>query len=603
MNNPKAAHVRFSYTSLKPTAFGLTVLSAFFTFYNYFLLQGPEKWIILALTSFATTVYFALFLILRKENALYNYTSLLTGVIFILPYFNTLLHMWLYNDPLQTSNILLLHVGVGIIVIKRSWFAGIITITTLVWLIIAVQLGFSSEWGHYVFSLIAAIILAFIANSIIQLNFKNLEEARETEQQQNKELKVAKTELEKQSEELKTSLVKVEQAKEIALQASKAKENFLSTMSHELRTPLNAVIGLTNLLVENNPREDQLDDLETLQFSADNLLSLINDILDFSKIEAGKIQLEQVSFRPEKLLDNLQRSFQNKAQEKGIKLSFEIDQLPAEVLIGDPVRLTQIMNNLISNALKFTDKGTVKFNCKLIDTKEDHLILRWEVQDTGIGIPKEKQKAIFEAFEQADSNTTRKFGGTGLGLSITRKLVQLMGGELKVESEENKGALFYFTITLKLAKNQQDQTKVKIDDKKASSKSTQLPELPKNIKVLIVEDNEINIKVVSKILKNNGVAHEIVKDGSSACQLIQNKQYHLVLMDLQMPIMDGYEATKNIRAMDDEYFKNVPIIALTASVLLDVQEGVLEAGMNDYVSKPIEVNILLEKMIKVLAES
>lgn len=602
MKKVKNAHKEFSYSSLKPIALSIALSGVGFTIFNYLLLEGDQKYILIGLTAFTSIVFFALWFVLRKPKALYNHMTEVMLLMAILPFFSVFTHMWLYNDPLQTSLILLLDVMLSTIIMNRKLLIGIISATTIFWFFTAAHFGFTDPWIHFIFSFIPTLMLAGIANTIIYVNFRNIQLSQEKEFQKNEELNSAKQELEKQSSELKLTISELEQAKEEVIRATKYKAQFLSAMSHELKTPLNAVIGLSRILYKNNPRKDQLDDLETLQFSADSLLSLINDLLDFSKMKAGKVRLEEVEFDIDKLLERLIHSFKNKASERGLVVKYELSNMPTTKVIGDPNRLTQVMNNLISNALKFTPEGEVLVKCFSDELSNEGLKVKIEVSDTGVGIPEDKIENIFEAFDQLHYDVSRKYGGTGLGLTICKKLVELMGGELSVKSKLGKGSIFYFTIPFKAVHSiKETATSLKLPNELVLTPPKEISHsFPKGFKVLLVDDNDLNVRVISKMLKSNGVQHEIVMEGSSACQLIQNKQYDLVLMDIQMPIMDGFEAAREIRSMDDEYFKNIPIIALTASGVLEVEDDVLEAGMNACVSKPIEVEVLLEKMKEVL---
>jgi PAS domain S-box-containing protein len=379
-------------------------------------------------------------------------------------------------------------------------------------------------------------------------------------------------------------------AKLVAEQASKVKAEFLSTMSHEIRTPMNAVIGLTHILIQEEPRPDQLETLKTLRFSAENLLVLLNDILDFSKIEAGKIVFEEIDFNLEEMLKNLRNTFFPKAEEKGIDIVLNYDNEIPRNIFGDPVRLAQILNNLVSNAIKFTDTGKVGINVLKLAKQEDHFVVKFEVTDTGIGIAEEQLERIFESFTQASSDITRKFGGTGLGLAISKKLVELQGGQLQVESLPEEGSKFHFYLRYKMG----NPENIAQTDSLFSGYFESL----NKIKVLIVEDNLINQVVARKFLQKWDVEYEITDNGQKAVDLIKEKDFDLVLMDIQMPVMDGYEASRRIRSLDGEKYKKLPIIALTASVLTEVHKKITSCGMNDYLIKPFNPSELYSKIKK-----
>lgn len=376
-------------------------------------------------------------------------------------------------------------------------------------------------------------------------------------------------------------------AKKSAEDAALAKQQFLSNMSHEIRTPLNAIINSTYHLLNESPRPDQHENLEILKFSSKNLLKLINEILDYSRIDSGKIELECIDFEIRKLIKGINRSLEYDLVRKGLVMELEIDERIPRVVRGDSVRLSQILMNLLGNAVKFTEKGKISLKAWVLEDLADSTRLRFEVGDTGIGIPENKQKEIFESFTQASSSTTRKYGGTGLGLAITKKLVELQGGRIELASRQGEGSIFSFFITYKKGEFASLNTGVDIPNSFPSLKG-------KN--VLVVEDNKINQKIVSMILSQWEATSDIAENGLVAMQKIQQQNYHLVLMDIQMPEMNGYEATENIRKMKGEYYKNLPIIALTASAFADDRDKILSYGMNGYIIKPFTPPELYSKI-------
>jgi PAS domain S-box-containing protein len=378
-------------------------------------------------------------------------------------------------------------------------------------------------------------------------------------------------------------------AKEKAEVAVVEKQQFTSIMSHEIRTPLNAVIGMTNILLMQEPRADQVNDLNTLKFAAENLLVLVNDILDFSKIEAGKVMLENIPIDLYKLIQNFKSSYQYRTDEKGIFINTIIDQEIPHNLLGDAMRLSQILNNLLSNAVKFTEKGFVEISIlKLVHINNDEVKVRFEVSDTGIGIAPDKQQSIFQMFSQAHSDTTRKFGGTGLGLTITRKLLQLFNSEIKLISELNKGTTFYFDIVFK--KSTAANTKI-LNNTLAEGTSKY-----KFKNVLLVEDNEVNRQVTTKFLMKWRLNVDTANDGLEAIKKIEQYNYDLILMDIYMPEMNGIEACKIIRNHANEQIKSTPIIALTAATMDNEKSTLIELGMNDYISKPFNPSDLYNKI-------
>lgn len=375
--------------------------------------------------------------------------------------------------------------------------------------------------------------------------------------------------------------------------SSKAKIDFLSTMSHELRTPLNGVIGLSNVLLMQNPREDQKENLDVLKFSAESLLTLINDILDFNKLEAGKLRLENTPVDLTRLLQNICGGLRLKAQEKLIVLDLNIDQqLRDKRIICDSLRLTQVLFNLLNNAVKFTDKGKVEVSADVMLIEEENVTIRFQVKDTGIGISKEQQLSIFDPFMQASSNITRKFGGTGLGLAIVKRILEVYNSTVHIESKPEKGSLFFFDINFQYI----TQDKIILSDETAGV--NRLSDL--KINVLIAEDNPVNVMVISKLLAVRNITPVIAGNGLLTVKMMQENKFDLVLMDIYMPDMGGFTAAKAIRAMEDEEKSKVPIIALTASVSEDVKLKVKESGMNDYLAKPFTPQALFEKIEKLL---
>lgn len=386
----------------------------------------------------------------------------------------------------------------------------------------------------------------------------------------------------------------MKEAKEKAEEATRAKSQFLSMMSHEIRTPLNAVIGLSNILMDEKPRPDQLEHLQLLKFSGENLLSIINDILDFSKIEAGKISLESVAFNLKDLFTKTVQMFEYRAADKGLKLKLRYDEKLPSFFSGDPVRISQVATNLIGNAVKFTEQGVVDVNVKGVERSGGFYQINVKVKDTGIGIEQESLNRIFESFAQANATTTRKFGGTGLGLSITRKLLNLMGSEIRVESTVGFGSTFQFDLNLKVA----DEI---VKQNEQSLTSDHVGFSGRKVKVLLVEDNRVNQVVALNFLKKWGMTTDVANNGLEALALVKTKQHHIVLMDLQMPEMDGYEAARKIREMEDSYFRDLPIIALTASAMMDIRDKVKQFGMSDFISKPFQPQDLYDKLVQHLS--
>ena len=383
---------------------------------------------------------------------------------------------------------------------------------------------------------------------------------------------------------------KLKEAIVVSDQLSKAKSNFLSTISHELRTPLNGVIGMSNVLILDSPREDQKENLNILKFSANNLMNLINAVLDINKIESGKIEIEKAPFKIFNLANNIYLTFKDRAERKGLNFNLIINNdLHSIGIIGDQTRLTQILSNLLENAVKFTKTGAVNFSIKLIEKQDNEIKLQFCISDTGIGIPADKQELVFESFAQASTSTTRNYGGTGLGLAIVKNLLELHDSTIIIKSELNIGTSFTFDICYNLfnfdTQEHTEPTYKIVEDMDISE-----------LKILIAEDNQMNILLMRKLLAKWNISPDFAANGSEAVEAFKIKDYDLILMDIHMPVMDGYEASIIIRNFTDKEKATVPIIALTASVAMDVRNKITDAGINDFVSKPFSPDELKAKL-------
>jgi signal transduction histidine kinase/ActR/RegA family two-component response regulator len=356
-------------------------------------------------------------------------------------------------------------------------------------------------------------------------------------------------------------------------EANQTQSKFLATMSHEIRTPMNGILGLLEVMLSTNVSEQQRSHLEKIKYSGDVLHRVLNDILDFSKLTAGKLIIENVPINIDQLIIDTSAVFQSQAQFKGIELDFCVDNNVKPSLIGDPTRITQVMNNLVNNAIKFTDTGKVNIGLAITYQTDTMQTLEFCVSDTGIGIPNNSKERIFSAFIQADDSTARKFGGTGLGLKIAKNLVEQMGGQIWVNSVENVGSQFFFTLSLIVSK-----------EHPINKKAVKHSRMQFTGRVLVAEDNDINQVVAQQVLLSYGLQVDLADDGQQCIDALENAHYDLVFMDLHMPNIDGFEACSIIRKTHPD----IPIVALTAAVLKDEVQKALDVGMNSHLSKPID---------------
>jgi len=401
--------------------------------------------------------------------------------------------------------------------------------------------------------------------------------------------------IKQKNEELEEYQKELIKAKDQADQARKTKENFLANMSHELRTPINGIIGLAHLLKTTNLDTEQAEMVNLLDLSSSSLLGVINDILDISKIESGKFRIVRSETNIRKFCQSVSDLMKFRALEKGLQLEVDLDPTLPGCINADSLRLNQILINLLSNAIKFTERGLIKLRVRVLNTEPGRVELEFSVIDTGIGIADGSLHRVFDSFEQAEDNTAQRFGGTGLGLSIVKKLGELKGGSVYVESKLGEGSTFSFRNWFDVLQ----------EDQAAEKKKLTISDLPKfnKLSVLVAEDNMVNQFMITKILKKWNINVAVVDDGSKVLDKLISEEFDLVLMDTHMPMMDGFEATRLIRTQLPAGKNQVPIISLSAAVLDEEQQAAMDAGVNDVLSKPFDPVVLYQKIVNLVGES
>jgi signal transduction histidine kinase/CheY-like chemotaxis protein len=541
---------------LKHVAYFFAVLYILLTLAHYLILQESFKWVLCSTALLTAVINVSIGLIADKISPARS--SLIILMLLLLASLNSFLHLWFSEASEHTTNIFVTIIATGIVLSNRSHWLISILFNWVVWLAISLTLELELI-QHFFFAMAMSTLLSWFAHlARIKLVIK------QTELEQERDLAI--------------------QHEREAKAATETKSAFLANMSHEIRTPMNGVIGMIELVSQTPLNEEQKSLIATAKRSADSLLIIINDILDFSKIEVGELTIEMLEFDIEQFFEEITQDQNFHAKKKGLTLELIKSHFHNTKVVGDPYRITQIMNNLLSNAIKFTQSGGITVHYDLV-TIGNSLMLKVEVNDTGIGVSEEALPFLFDSFSQADTSTTRKFGGTGLGLSITKQLCELMNGDISVQSKVNEGSTFSFTA--RLIPGTSD---AKIDKPSTAVKSFA------DLRILLVEDNEINQEVMLAILNGLGVEVIVAADGLEALTTLSHSQtikFDLILMDCQMPNLDGYDATRRIRLGEaGEIFSNIPIAALTANVLDSERVKCIDAGMNEYLTKPVNFDAL-----------
>lgn len=597
MKRSNKAHLEFAYASLRPVSMSFMIMYLVFAASHFFLLKGYPKPFMITMALISAFFYAGMRLYLLKKEAHLNHTVFLSFCILLFPYLNTFVQIWLYNDPLQSSVLLILFVGTGLILTSRLLVISIIIVATSVWTYIAYRNDFNDYWLHFSYTLIPAIILAIISNYTVKSNFDKIQKSREEDEIKNKELAMAVTIFKNQSDQIKQNNKQLEIARQDAEKANRAKSEFLAKMSHEIRTPLNSVVGFSDLVIKTDLTDTQMQYMESVNSSAKVLLEIVNDILDFSKLDIGKIEIESEVLNLYDLGNQITEIIKYQVLQDNLKVIVNFQNGLPEYVIGDLKRLRQILSNLMGNAVKFTHKGIIELNIETIIDKNSRLQkFRFSVIDSGIGIDLKSQERIFKAFEKEDSTVARKLGGTGLGLSISNRLLGLMGSKLQFFSSFGKGSTFYFDIELEVLKSTElEVVNEMIENHKihpfiGDFKKTENPTL------LLVDDNNVNIFLLESMLKKVMPDAKILqaKNGFEAVKMFSEELPDLVLMDVQMPEMNGYDATREIRSLETN--GRIPIIGITAGVLYGEKEKCLEAGMDEYITKPV-VKETIEKVV------
>lgn len=574
-----------------PVLTGLTVLYLIFAISHKLVLPADIADEMMALAFVSSVVCAVLRWALKNEWVPIWHAHLLGVAVAVMMLGNSAVHLFLTSDWLQTTNFLLIIIGMACIFLSLRWFILVEVMAIGSWVLVVWMLPPSPTLVHFAFAFVTTTFLATIIFLIRVRNYRRLEEFRLQDEKHKKNLAAALDVVKKSNDVLEHNNRQLAEARDAAEVANRAKSEFLANMSHEIRTPLNAIIGLADLVLQDNLSQDQHESVGMIQKSGIHLLDILNNILDFAKIEAGRLELEYAPFSVRDEVLAVQDILQLGAREKGLALRCEVDEEVPKRLVGDAVRIRQVLLNLVGNAIKFTHEGEIVIMIHCLRQTDKQAVLHFVVRDTGIGLSEDQKAHIFDAFSQADSSTTREYGGTGLGLSISARLIEAMDGRFWVESEVGKGSHFQFEVAFDLGADSVGEVVAETNEKAES------------IKVLLAEDNVVNQRVALRMLEKEGHDVRVVGDGQQALLALSEGRFDLLLTDIQMPEIDGFELARRIRASEKDGETHQTIVALTAHASEEDRQRCLDAGIDDYLTKPIRRDDLVDLIQRIAAKS